>query len=207
MKKGIFITFEGVEGSGKTTIIEGLNDKLKSLGYDVMLTREPGGIEIAEQIRNIILDVNNTKMTKETETLLYAASRMQHLSEKVIPALDQNKIIICDRYLDSSLAYQGYARGVGIDNVLLANNFALKYMPDLTFFIDVKPEVGLKRIQGREKLDRLDLEKLDFHEAVYEGYLKVCEMNEKRIKKIDGNRDPLSVLNDVCNEVLKYINE
>lgn len=207
MKKGIFITFEGVEGSGKTTIIEGLNEKLKSLGYDVILTREPGGIEIAEQIRNIILDVNNTKMTKETETLLYAASRMQHLSEKVIPALEQNKIIICDRYLDSSLAYQGYARGVGIDNVLLANNFALKYMPDLTFFIDVKPEVGLKRIQGRGKLDRLDLESINFHNAVYEGYLKVCEMNEKRIIKIDGNRDPESVLDDVYNKVLKYIAE
>ena len=134
---GYFITFEGGEGTGKTTIITYLSKYLKDKGYDVISTREPGGIEIAEQIRRIILDVKNTKMDYRTEALLYAASRTQHLAEKVIPALNENKIVLCDRYLDSSLVYQGIARNLGIENVLKVNMFALEYMPNLTFFIDV----------------------------------------------------------------------
>ena len=202
---GAFITFEGGEGSGKTTIIRKIVASLENLGYSVVSTREPGGIDIAEQIRDIILKKENTKMTKETEALLYAASRMQHLSERVIPALNEGKIVICDRYLDSSLAYQGYARGLGIENVLQANHFALDHLPDLTFFIDVTPEVGLKRIERRNELNRLDLENLDFHHKVYEGYLKLCEMYPKRIIKINGERSIDAVYNDVLNRILAYL--
>lgn len=205
MKKGIFITFEGGEGSGKTTIINSLVERLESEGLQVVRTREPGGIDISEQIRNVILNVKNINMTKETETLLYAASRMQHLSERVIPALKDGKVIICDRYLDSSLAYQGYAREIGMDNVLMANHFALNFLPDITFFIDVRPEVGLKRISGRDKIDRLDLESLEFHNRVYEGYLEVCKMYPQRVIKIDGEREINEVIKDVINHTLEYL--
>lgn len=203
--KGLFITFEGGECSGKTTIIKKLCKTLEEKGIDYISTREPGGIDIAEQIRNIILDVKNTKMTEETEALLYAASRMQHLKEKVIPALEAGKIVICDRFLDSSLAYQGCARGLGIEAIMKVNHFALDHMPDLTLFIDVKPEIALKRLRNREKNDRLDLESVKFHDKVYEGYLTVCEMFPNRIIKING----VQSLNDVCNacinKVLDYL--
>lgn len=199
--KGIFITLEGGEGSGKTTAINSIEAYFKNKGYQVICTREPGGISISEKIRDIILDVNNTKMTKETETLLYAASRMQHLSEKILPALENGMVVICDRYLDSSYVYQGIARGVGIEEVKMANHFALKYMPDLTIFLDVRPEVGLKRIENRGKMDRLDLEKIEFHQSVYNGYLKICDMFKDRIVKINGENSQEVVINDII-EVL-----
>lgn len=202
---GLFITFEGGEGSGKTTIIKNVCNALEAMGKQVVSTREPGGIDIAEQIRAVILNTNNTKMTRETEALLYAASRMQHLSEKVLPALEEGKVVICDRFLDSSLAYQGYARGIGMDKVLQANHFALRYMPNLTFFIDVKPEVGLKRIQHRDEINRLDLEKLDFHEKVYEGYQILCKMYSSRIIRIDGEKPKEEVIASVIQHIMDYI--
>ena len=176
MKMKGFITFEGGECSGKTTIINTICKLFEEKKIDYITTREPGGIMIAEKIRDIILDPNNTDMTPECEALLYAASRMQHLSQKVIPAIRNNKIVLCDRFLDSSLAYQGYARGLGIDKVLNANAFALNYLPELTIFIDVTPEVALKRIENKDrngKKDRLDLESINFHKRVYEGYHKL----------------------------------
>lgn len=203
--KGVFITFEGGECSGKTTIIKKLCRVLDERGIKYISTREPGGIDIAEQIRSIILDINNTKMTEETEALLYAASRMQHLKERVIPALDEGTVVICDRFLDSSLAYQGYARGLGMDAILRINHFALSHLPDLTLFIDVKPEVALKRLSNRNKTDRLDLENVKFHENVYKGYLEVCDMYPNRIKKIDGNQSLEAVCKDCIDSVLKLI--
>ncbi|MDE5565852.1 MAG: dTMP kinase [Anaeroplasmataceae bacterium] len=199
--KGLFITFEGGECSGKTTIIKEVCAALKKAGISYISTREPGGIDIAEQIRSIILDVHNTAMTEETEALLYAASRMQHLKERVLPAIERGDVVICDRFLDSSLAYQGYARGLGIDAILKVNHFALNHLPDLTLFIDVKPEVALKRLANRQKSDRLDLENLAFHQNVYDGYQAVCDMYPNRIKKIDGNRD----LNVICKECIDLI--
>ena len=186
---GYFITFEGGEGTGKTTIINYISKYLNDKGYSVVTTREPGGIDIAEQIRNIILDVKNTKMDYRTEALLYAASRTQHLAEKVIPALKENKIVLCDRYLDSSLVYQGIARGLGVDNVLKVNMFATEYMPNITFFIDVKPDICFKRLKDNHReMDRLDLEKMDFHNMVYEGYKQIAKMYPERIVSIDGER-------------------
>ena len=202
---GKFITFEGGECSGKTTIINTVCKTLEEKGIKYISTREPGGIDIAEQMRSIILDVKNTAMTEETEALLYAASRMQHLKEKVIPAINNGTVVICDRFLDSSLAYQGYARGLGMDAVLRINHFATKYLPDVTFFIDVKPEIALKRLSNRNKSDRLDLETMKFHEDVYNGYLEVSKMYPDRVVKIDGNRPLEEIIEDCVNRVLDIV--
>lgn len=203
--KGLFITFEGGECSGKTTIIKEVCKVLEEKRISYISTREPGGIDIAEQIRVIILDVHNTAMTEETEALLYAASRMQHLKERVIPAIEKGDIVICDRFLDSSLAYQGYARGLGMESILKINHFALSHLPDLTLFIDVKPEVALKRLTGRNKSDRLDLEDLSFHQRVYEGYDAVCKMYPERIKRINGNQELEKICEECISLVLDYI--
>ena len=203
---GYFITFEGGEGTGKTTIINYISKYLNEKGYQVVTTREPGGIDIAEQIRSIILDVKNTKMDYRTEALLYAASRTQHLAEKVIPALNENKIVLCDRYLDSSLVYQGIARNLGIDNVLKINMFALEYMPNITFFIDVKPEICFKRLKDNNReMDRLDLENMDFHNMVYEGYKKIAEMYPDRIISINGDRKIEDIIEDIRIRIDKLI--
>ena len=162
----MFITFEGGEGAGKSTAIKRIVEKLTSEGYEIVLTREPGGTPIAEEIRNVILDKKNTAMDPRTEALLYAASRRQHLVEKVIPALKEGKLVLCDRFLDSSLAYQGGARGIGIDTVYNMSLFATEGMlPDLTILFDIKPEEGLARIaaNSQREVNRLDVEKLTFH--------------------------------------------
>ncbi|WP_210367685.1 dTMP kinase [Bacillus sp. REN3] len=190
MAKGMFISIEGPEGAGKTTIINMLAENLKKEGYHVLATREPGGIEIAEQIRRVILDKNNTAMDPRTEALLYAAARRQHLAEKVKPALESGKIILCDRFIDSSLAYQGHARGLGIDEVYSINKFAIEdMMPRLTLYFDLDPEIGLARIsrhKGRE-VNRLDLEALEFHQKVREGYRLLVDRFPDRIVKIDAS--------------------
>jgi dTMP kinase len=197
MTKGIFITFEGPEGAGKTTIISLLAERLENS----LLTREPGGIDIAEQIRSVILAKENTAMDARTEALLYAAARRQHLVEKVKPALEEGKIVLCDRFVDSSLAYQGYARGLGVDEVLGINQFAiLDMMPELTLYFDIKPELGFQRIsknKGRE-VNRLDLESLDFHHKVREGYQLLLERFPERIVKIDASRSLEEVLEDAA---------
>ena len=205
--KGIFITFEGCEGSGKTTVINSIYDILINSGYSVIKTREPGGSKIAEDIRNVILDVENTEMDDITEALLYAASRRQHLVEKVIPYLEKGYIVICDRFLDSSLAYQGYARGIGIDKVYNINMSATDgLLPDLTIYIDLDPEIGLNRIStNNREQNRLDKEKLSFHKKVYEGYQKVQEMFSDRVISIDGNQDREHVLNDTLKVIKTFI--
>ena len=203
---GVFITFEGGEGSGKTTIANMIKDTLTDEGYHVVLTREPGGVDIAEKIRDVIVDVKNTNMDKKTEALLYAASRRQHLVEKVIPALEKGFIVICDRYVDSSLVYQGIARGIGIDEVYEMNLFATdNKLPDRTIFFDVKPEVGLKRVHtdSQREVNRLDLEKLDFHQKVYEGYLEICNKYPERIVKVDAHVN----VGEVYRQVLERIRE
>lgn len=186
MSSGTFITFEGPDGAGKTTIIKLVAQELNN----VLLTREPGGIDIAEQIRRVILDKGNTAMDSRTEALLYAAARRQHLIEKVKPALDKGRVVLCDRFVDSSLAYQGYARGLGMDEVFTINQFAIEdFMPELTIYFDIEPEVGLKRInknKGRE-INRLDLEDLDFHKKVREGYHLLMERFPQRIVRIDAS--------------------
>lgn len=205
---GLFITFEGPDGSGKTTIASLVVEELKNKGKDVVLTREPGGIEIAEQIRKIILDPSNTAMDERTEALLYAAARRQHLIEKVLPALKENKIVICDRFVDSSLVYQGKGRGIGIDKVYDMNLFAIEgIMPDFTIFFDIDPKLGLARTKkdNNRVLDRLDLEDLSFHQKVYEGYKEVVEKYKDRIISIDASKSIEEVKNDVLKLIEDYL--
>ncbi len=186
--KGIFITFEGPEGSGKTSVIKAVEQALKQRGVDVLVTREPGGVAISEQIRHILLDVDKKEMDARTEALLFAASRRQHVIEVINPALEAGKIVVCDRFVDSSLAYQGHGRSLGIDEVYRINRFAIDdTIPDLTLFIDVPPKIGLNRVfaNGRH-VDRLDLESMAFHEKVYEGYRFLLARFPERIRAIDG---------------------
>lgn len=201
---GLFISFEGGEGSGKSSVINVVKEKLEKDGFKVVITREPGGVSVSEQIRNVILAVDN-KMSKETEALLYAASRTEHLYSKVIPLVNDGYIVLSDRYIDSSLAYQGYARGIGIEKVLEINMFAKEYLPKVTYFFDVRPEVGLARIKNRNKIDRLDLETIDFHQKVYEGYKEVSKLYPDRIKEIDGERAMELIIEDIYLDIKKYL--
>lgn len=210
MKKGIFIVFEGPEGSGKTTVSKIIENYLKELNIDFITTREPGGITISEKIREVILDKENTKMDGRTEALLYAAARRQHLVEKVIPALNEGKIVLCDRFVDSSLAYQGHGRGLGIDEVMKINEFAIDgYMPNLTILFDLSPEIGLERIaeNSDREVNRLDLENLEFHHKVREGYLILCEKYGDRIKRIDASKMLNEVVEDTKNIIVTLLKE
>ncbi|MEK5230231.1 dTMP kinase [Lysinibacillus sp. FSL K6-0232] len=206
MNSNLFITFEGPEGAGKTTIIEKITERLAQANIDVLATREPGGIEIAEKIRTIILNPAHTAMDERTEALLYAAARSQHYFEKVRPALDAGKLVICDRFIDSSLAYQGYARGIGINEVLAINEFAIgKKLPDVTILFDLAPEVGLARIHatGSREVNRLDVESLAFHQKVREGYLQLVEQYPERIRVVNAEQAIEDVIEDVWSLLLE----
>ena len=200
---GLFITFEGGEGAGKSTVAKMIVQQLRQEGYQVELTREPGGVDIAEQIRDVIVNKDNTAMDAKTEALLYAASRRQHLVERVLPVLNRNGIVICDRFIDSSLVYQGIARHIGIDKVYQMNLFATEdVMPELTIFFDVDPEIGLERVHtNNRETNRLDLESIQFHRDVYEGYKTIADMFPDRIKTIDAAQD----IEDVYNQAIALI--
>ena len=207
---GLFITLEGGEGAGKTTIANAVIDKLSTLGIETLYTREPGGIKIAEKIREVILDRDHTEMDCRTEALLYAAARRQHLVEKVKPAMDEGRIVLCDRFVDSSIVYQGYARGIGMDEVREINQFAIEgFMPDLTIFFDIKPEIGLARIAANDsrEVNRLDLEGLAFHELVYEGYKQQAKMNPERIVSVDATKSVEALTDEVCALILSKLNK
>src|SRR5690625_4318233 len=205
---GYFITVEGGEGAGKSTVLNELDDMLTEQGVHVLLTRVPGGSSISEQIRNIILQPEHVEMEKRTEALLYAAARRQHLVQKVIPALEEGKIVLCDRFIDSSLAYQGYAREIGIEEVLQINQFAIvDYMPSLTLLFNIQPEKGLKRIEknlDREK-NRLDLEDIKFHTKVYNGYQILQEMYPKRIQVINADQAFEKVVSDALHHIISHL--
>ena len=191
--KGKFITFEGCEGSGKSTQLKMLSAYLEREGIPYIMTREPGGSPIAEDIRKIILDSKNTAMCDECEAMLYAASRIQHLREKVIPALKEGKLVICDRYVDSSLAYQGHARGLGLEYVADINKKALEIgTPDLTVFFDIPPEKAFERKHGADQNDRMEKQGLEFHKRVYEGY-KLLLQKYPRICAVECSEDAQKV--------------
>lgn len=201
----MFITLEGPEGSGKTTAVETAVAKLKEMGYQIVRTREPGGTPISEQIRNVILDKGNTEMDARTEALLYAASRRQHLVEKVWPALREGKIVICDRFLDSSLAYQGGARGLGVDEVLNINLFATENTwPDLTLLFDIDPKIGLARIcsNSDREVNRLDLEKIEFHNKVRKTFLELAKRYPQRYVIIDASQPREAVAKATLEAIL-----
>lgn len=202
----LFVTFEGGEGSGKSTALRLIAERLEKEGIPFILTREPGGTPIAEEIREVILDKKNTAMDPRTEALLYAASRRQHLVEKVWPALKEGKLVLCDRYLDSSLAYQGGARNLGIDAVLNINLFATEgTYPDLTLLFDIEPKLGLERIaanKGRE-VNRLDLEKISFHEGVRNTFHELAKRYSDRYVIIDASKS----VDEVVENAYKAIKE
>lgn len=210
MKQGLFITVEGPEGAGKTSVMKSVISDLLELGYDIVATREPGGIRISEEIREIILDNKNVEMDARTEALLYAAARRQHLVEKVLPALAEGKIVICDRFVDASLAYQGYARGIGIDEVWSINEFAIQTcMPNKTLLFDLDPKIGLERIAANEQREnnRLDNEKLSFHQLVREGYHILRDKDPERFSTINAEQSEFEVTKEVFNIVKDYIDQ
>lgn len=205
--KGKFITFEGTEGSGKTSVIKEVKKHYEDLGYQVMVTREPGGIAISEKIRDILLNKENTEMDPRTEALLFAASRRQHLIEKIKPALENGMIVLCDRFVDSSLVYQGYARNIGIEEVYNINYFAIEgTLPDLTIFVNVRPEVGLKRVfqTPNREVNRLDLEDMSFHKMIYQGYLELME-KYPRIQMVNGEQEISKVTLEAINLIDKIL--
>ena len=203
---GLFITFEGLDGCGKTTQIELLKDKLISIGYNVLVTREPGGTKISERIRNIILDVDNDEMYDTCEMMLYAAARAQLVKEVITPALDNEAVVLCDRFVDSSYVYQGIARGIGVDVVKRINEIALSGVyPDATIFFDISPEESKKRRLGDD--DRIEREKMEFHKKVYHGYLHIANMFPNRIHSIDASASVDEVSDRVFRCVKKLLEE
>lgn len=202
MKKGIFITIEGPDGSGKSTQIENIKRFFDAKNIPIIFTREPGGTPIGERIRSIILDNNCSEMTDLTEALLYAASRAQHVEEVIKPALNEGKIVICDRFVDSSLAYQGYGRHLG-DKVRIINNYAIDgCIPDITFLMKLDPSIGKHRIR-EDMQDRLEHEKISFHQEVFNGYLELEKKYPDRIFGIDATRG----IDEIRDDIYKKLEE
>ena len=197
----MFVSFEGIDGSGKSTITNYVYEYFINKNQEVIMTREPGGNKIAEKIRELILDPKHDTMDDKTEALLYAASRRQHLVEKILPALDEGKLVLCDRFIDSSTAYQGYGRQLGAKAVIDINLFAVEdHLPDITFFLDIDLKTSLDRVNKRDELDRLEGSGLDFFERVYDGYQKIVKENS-RIVVIDAMRS----VEEVGDEIIEII--
>ena len=203
-QRGKFITYEGCDGCGKSTQLKLMSEYLTQKGIAHVFTREPGGGKISEAIREILLNGKNAEMTDECEALLYAAARAQHLKDKVEPALAQGKLVICDRYVDSSIAYQAYARGLGLDFVKKINAFAIEnYLPDATVFIDLTPEAAFARKKGADVNDRLEQAGMAFHKRVYAGYDAIAKADTNRVLRIDGN----ATQQEIFQNVLKKLQE
>ena len=202
--KGWFITFEGCDGCGKSTQLGLLRSFLEENNVEFIFTREPGGGRISEGIREILLNGKNAEMSDECEALLYAASRAQHIHDRIEPALKEGKVVVCDRYVDSSFAYQAYARGLGTDFITKINAYALEnYLPDVTVFIDLTPEAAFKRKHGADENDRLEQAGMQFHKRVYEGYKKLARENPDRFVCVDGNMTP----QEIFEEIVKVLKE
>lgn len=200
--KGKFITFEGIEGCGKTTQIKLLNDALQKRGMETVLTREPGGTNIGDKIRNILLDPENRELVALAELLLYEASRAQHVEEKIRPSLEAGKVILCDRFYDSSSAYQGAARKLKPSIVHKLNEIATNgLVPDLTIVLDISPEEGLARAKGRGKPDRLESEEIEFHRRVRAGFLKLAKDEPKRVVVVNG----AAAVEEIHKEIIKTV--
>lgn len=210
MKKGLLVSLEGPDGAGKSSVLEALVPILEENGHQVVTTREPGGVPISEAIREVILDQKNTEMDGKTELLLYIASRRQHLIEKVLPALESGKLVIMDRFIDSSVAYQGFGRGLGVSDIEWLNRFATDGLkPDVTLYFDLDVEEGLARIARNKnrEVNRLDLEGLDMHRRVRQGYLYALENAPDRIVKIDASQTLESVVQDSLAVLNKRLND
>ncbi len=204
--KGVFIAFEGPDGSGKSTMIKMVAKHLQDMKIDFIETREPGGTKIGENIRRILLDNRNKGMFPETEALLYAASRGQHLMEKILPAIEEGKIVLCDRFLLSSLAYQGVGRDLGIEKVMMINDFAIKgTRPHLTLFFHVDPTTTLLRKTNKRGGDRLEREGESFHKKVYEGYMKLIQTYSDNIRIVDATKSRVEVFEETKNYIDNFL--
>ena len=198
MKKGLFITFEGGEGAGKTSLIQRVKQELKA--YDLVVTREPGGTKFGEHVRSLLLESRDLKLSIKAELCLFLASRAQHIQDVILPALGNNKLVLCDRYNDSSIAYQGQARGLGIDEVIDFSSFIVQdVMPDLTLYLDIDPKIGLGRVKG--DFDKIESEKISFHQKIREGFHLLQKKYPSRIYIIDANLSQ----EQVFNQAYKYI--
>ena len=199
MSKGIFISLEGPDGAGKSSVLEALIPILEAKGQAFITTREPGGVAVAEKIRDVVLDPKHTEIDEKTELLLYIASRRQHLVERILPALDRGEMVLVDRFIDSSVAYQGFGRGLKVADIDWLNDFATDGLkPDLTLYFDIEAEEGLARIaKSKERgADRLDRESVEWHQRVREGYLSILEKEPNRVRKIDASQPLEKVVAD-----------
>ncbi|MED0951207.1 dTMP kinase [Bacillus mobilis] len=199
--RGLFVSIEGGEGSGKSALIQGLSLYLKEQDMECLTSREPGGVKVAEEIRELIME---NEMDAITEALLFASARREHFKNKISPALTEGKIVICDRFVDSSIVYQGYVQGIGMDNVLSINSQALEglVMPHLTLYLDVEPTIALNRIaQNNRETNRFDEKSMEFHKRVREGYLLIEEKYSNRIKKVDASLSK----DEVLQQSIEYI--
>lgn len=219
-QKGLFITFEGPDGSGKTTQIHRLAEELENRHIPYLITREPGGTEIGDTIRSIILNPDHSELADKTEILLYAASRSQHVSEKILPAVREGKIVLCDRFVDASIAYQGYGLGQPIETIKQINHFATGGItPDRTYMIDVSPETGRSRMKSRsgspEKgatssasdLDRIERRALAYHQQVRKGFLAIYEENKSRVCLVNGEQDNEQVFSDIIEDFRHFMKQ
>lgn len=203
MKQGLFITLEGMDGAGKSTQIAAIKGLLEEKGQKVIVTREPGGTAISEKIREIILDRENSEMEPMTEALLYAAARAQHVAQVIRPALEQGTHVVCDRFIDSSIAYQGYGRGLG-DSVSIINAYAAAgCVPDVTFFLRLEPDASKGRIQ-EGSLDRIELEAMDFHQKVFHGYEELALQFPERVTVIDAAEE-ISAVSEKIREHIERL--
>lgn len=210
--RGLFITIEGPDGAGKSSLVKRLAPAIQSMiDHPLVVTREPGGSEIAEEIRGILLNPEHTAMDARTEALLLAASRRQHVIEKILPALTRGEVVLCDRFVDSSIAYQGQARGIGMEKVSAVNEFAIEGLtPDITLYLDVEAEVGLQRIKDKNSnrtQDRLELEAVTFHEEVRKAYHLLIEKDPDRFKVVDASLDQNAVYEKSLNVLKTAIEE
>lgn len=210
--RGLFITIEGPDGAGKSSLVKRLVPAIQSMiDHPLVVTREPGGSEIAEEIRGILLNPEHTAMDARTEALLLAASRRQHVVEKILPALTRGEVVLCDRFVDSSIAYQGQARGIGMEKVIAVNEFAIEGLtPDITLYLDVEAEVGLQRIKNKNSnrtQDRLELEAVTFHEEVRKAYHLLIEKDPNRFKVVDASLDQDTVYEKSLNVLRTALEE
>ncbi len=204
MKKGLFITFEGGEGAGKTTLIESIKTYLLKKNLSLVFTREPGGTSFGEEIRKLLLKNRKEKVSSKAELCLFLASRAQHIQDVIMPALSEGKIVLCDRYNDSSIAYQGYARDLGIEEVITFSSYIIeKAIPDLTLYLDIDPLIGLSRVKS--KYDRIESEKISFHQKIREGFLILAKKYPNRIKILDANKSKEEVFKIAMNYIGKFI--
>lgn len=204
--KGLFITFEGGEGAGKTTLIEAIAQQLSSERRSVLKTREPGGTPLGEEIREILLKPRKEKLSPYAELSLFLASRAQHIQELIQPALSLGKVVLCDRFNDSSIAYQGMARGLGMEKVASFCQIASAGVtPQITFYLDIDPEIGLKRAKSRHTQDRIEAEELSFHKKIREGYLLIAKKESSRFCVLDAEESPETVFQKAMELIYKHV--